>query len=215
MSQEYFSRYAPLLAEVRAFNEDQFDQGGTTPQGVGWNSDEAQLVRFEQVLQVLPKQRAEVVSFNDIGCGYGALLDYLPDHGQSVDYRGYEVSARTLAQAKKRHAESNTRSFKPLEQLTRADYSVASGIFGLKFSHTDEYWHRYVLDTLDLFDENSARGFAFNMLTSYSDDDKKRPELYYADPCVIFDVCKRKYSRNVALYHDYLLYDFTIVVRKG
>ena len=53
------------------------------------------------------------------------------------------------------------------------------------------------------------------MLTSYSDADKKRDELHYADPCAIFDLCKRKYSRNVALYHDYSLYDFTIVVRKG
>jgi SAM-dependent methyltransferase len=215
MSKEYFTRYAPLLEEVRAFNEDQFEQGGTTPQGVGWNSVDAQQVRFEQVLRVLPSRREGIVSFNDIGCGYGALLDYLPDHGQSLDYRGYEVSARTLARAKELHPESGSRTFKPLEQLSRAEYSVASGIFGLKFAHTDEYWRRYVLDTLDLFDESSAHGFSFNMLTSYSDEDKKRPELYYADPCAIFDLCKRKYSRNVALYHDYTLYDFTIVVRKG
>jgi hypothetical protein len=38
--------------------------------------------------------------------------------------------------------------------------------------------------------------------------------LYYADPCAIFDLCKRRYSRNVALLHDYGLYEFTIVVRK-
>jgi SAM-dependent methyltransferase len=215
MSGAYFSRYAPLFDEVRAFNEEQFEQGGTTPQGVGWNSVEAQLIRFEQVLRVLPSRREGVVSFNDIGCGYGALLDYLPDRGQSLDYRGYEVSARTLERAKELHPESSARIFKPFEQLTPADYSIASGIFGLKFSHTEEYWRQYVLDTLDVFDESSVRGFAFNMLTSYSDNEKKRAELYYADPCAIFDFCKRKYSRNVALYHDYSLYDFTIVVRKG
>jgi hypothetical protein len=31
---------------------------------------------------------------------------------------------------------------------------------------------------------------------------------------VIFDICKRKFSRNVALLHDYGLYEFTILVRK-
>ncbi|MGH6609130.1 MAG: class I SAM-dependent methyltransferase, partial [Burkholderiaceae bacterium] len=58
------------------------------------------------------------------------------------------------------------------------------------------------------------RGFAFNSLTVYSDPDKKRADLYYADPCALFDRCKRLYSRNVALLHDYDLYDFTILVRK-
>ncbi len=53
----------------------------------------------------------------------------------------------------------------------------------------------------------------FNCLTSYSDPEKKRDELYYADPCALFDMCKRRYSRQVALLHDYGLYEFTILVR--
>lgn len=215
MSAEYFVKYASLLAEVRAFNVEQVQEHGTTPQGVGWNGLDAQLTRFEQVTKVIQRGADEVVSLNDIGCGYGALLDYLPAHGQMLDYRGYEVSEPTLALAKELHPESPTRIFKPFEELTPADFSVASGIFALKFSHGEDYWQQYVKDTLDLFHQNSTRGFSFNMLTSYSDDEKKRPELHYADPCAIFDLCKRKYSRNVALLHDYSLYDFTIVVRKG
>ena len=39
-------------------------------------------------------------------------------------------------------------------------------------------------------------------------------DLYYADPCALFDHCKTKYSRNVALLHDYGLYEFTLIVRK-
>ena len=57
------------------------------------------------------------------------------------------------------------------------------------------------------------RGFAFNALTRYSDADRRRPDLYYADPLELFDRCKRTYSRFVALLHDYPLYEFTIVVR--
>jgi len=30
----------------------------------------------------------------------------------------------------------------------------------------------------------------------------------------LFDYCKRTYSRDVALLHDYGLYEFTILVRK-
>ena len=62
--------------------------------------------------------------------------------------------------------------------------------------------------------ELADRGFSFNFLTKYSDADHMRPDLYYADPGFIFDVCKRRFSRNVAILHDYDLYDFTVVVRK-
>jgi hypothetical protein len=52
------------------------------------------------------------------------------------------------------------------------------------------------------------------MLTSYSDPERMRPELYYGDPRFFFDRCKRDYTRNVALLHDYDLYEFTIIARK-
>ena len=41
-----------------------------------------------------------------------------------------------------------------------------------------------------------------------------RPDLYYPDPGAVFDRCMRRYSRHVALLHDYGLYEFTILVRK-
>lgn len=215
MSDDYFRRYATLLIEIKAFNEAQFLEHGTSPQGVGWNSVEAQLIRFDQVLKVVQRRSDEIVSINDIGCGYGALLDHLLTRGHNFNYRGYDVSERTLMQAKRLYPESIGQVFQSFLSLTPADYTVASGLFGLKFSYSVEQWSRYVADTLELFDVNSVRGFAFNMLTAYSDDDKKRRELYYADPCLIFDLCKQRFSKNVALYHDYSLYDFTIIVRKA
>ena len=217
MSDDYFARYAALLGEVRAFNEAQLLQYAITPQGAGWNSPEAQSIRFEQLVKVIRKGPAETLTINDIGCGYGALVEYLAGQGQTLDYRGYDVSSEILATAKRLHPESTWSRvvFRPLEQITAAAYSVASGVFGLKFAHTEEFWRRYVIDTLDLVHRNSERGFSFNMLTAYSDAEKKKDELYYADPCAIFDLCKRRYSRNVALYHDYPLFDFTIVVRQG
>jgi hypothetical protein len=51
------------------------------------------------------------------------------------------------------------------------------------------------------------------MLTKYSDADRMRGDLYYGDPAFFFDHCKRSFSRNVALLHDYGLYEFTILVR--
>ena len=95
-----------------------------------------------------------------------------------------------------------------------ADYCVASGIFNVRLGQTDNDWLAYIIDTLDSLNQTSHLGFAFNCLTTYSDKDKQRDYLYYADPCLLFDLCKRNYSKQVALLHDYELYEFTLLVRK-
>jgi hypothetical protein len=97
--------------------------------------------------------------------------------------------------------------------VPQAPYTLASGIFNVKLSYTTEEWREYVEQTLDRIAMLSSRGFAFNMLSSYSDSAKQRADLYYADPCEIFDLCKRRFSPRVALLHDYPLYEFSIVVR--
>ncbi len=101
---------------------------------------------------------------------------------------------------------------KPLEI---ADYGVASGLFNVYFDLPGGNWEKSIEDVLDALDATSKKGFAFNCLTKYSDPPKMRKDLYYADPCRWFDLCKKKYARNVALLHDYDLYDFTILVRKA
>jgi len=78
---------------------------------------------------------------------------------------------------------------------------------------TDD-WEKHVVATLEAMNAGTTRGFAFNCLTSYSDPPKRQPYLYYGDPCYYFDLCKRRYSGNVALLHDYGLYEFTLLVRK-
>ncbi len=70
-----------------------------------------------------------------------------------------------------------------------------------------------MLSRLDIFDRLSTQGFSFNLLTNYSDREYMRDDLYYAEPCRLFDHCKRRYSRQVALLHDYGLYEFTILAQ--
>jgi hypothetical protein len=52
------------------------------------------------------------------------------------------------------------------------------------------------------------------MLSTYSDPEKRRDDLFYADPLDMFDWCKRRFSPRVSLLHDYPLFEFTMIVRK-
>jgi hypothetical protein len=42
----------------------------------------------------------------------------------------------------------------------------------------------------------------------------KAENLYYADPFMFFDFCKRNISPYVSLLHDYPLFEWTLLVRK-
>lgn len=203
-----------ILDEVATYYAEKLAEHGDTPRGVDWNGEGGQRLRFEQLCKIID-QSAPNFSLNDLGCGYGALLDYLRDTHATCAYLGVDVSPEMIKAAQQRHANADQGRFvTSAEPDQMADYGVASGIFNVRLGRTDAEWFDYVQGTLDVLDRTSSLGFAFNCLTSYSDEDKKRDYLYYADPCRLFDLCKRRYSRQVALLHDYGLYEFTILVRK-
>jgi SAM-dependent methyltransferase len=199
-----------ILSAVERYYSGRFAEHGATARGVDWNSPESQELRFDQLLRVADRETGRF-SLNDFGCGYGALVSYLHRRGLDAAYRGFDLSASMLEHARREHPDV---TFVEAEgQLERADYTVASGIFNVKMDVPSDVWRRYVIATLGTIARLSAKGFAFNMLTSYSDADKMREDLYYGDPRFFFDHCKREYSRDVALLHDYGLYEFTTIVR--
>jgi SAM-dependent methyltransferase len=201
-----------LLSEVRTYYTARVMEHGPTPRGADWNSAESQRNRFEQLLRIC--DRTEPFRLGDYGCGYGGLFDYLCQGNWDGFYSGYDISPLMLETARRRHAGDHRARFEDDDSvLAEADYVVASGVFNVKLKTPRPEWEAYVLQTLQRMAKLARRGFAFNVLTSYSDPERVRPDLYYADPCFMFDYCKRTFSRHVALLHDYGLYEFTMLVR--
>lgn len=202
-----------ILRRVAEYYSEKLAKFGATPLGVDWNSADSQRLRFAQLSLLLPQSRP--FSINDLGCGYGALLEFLAERGCDVDYRGFDVSPDMIRAASERHRERRQAAFfQGARPASPADYSVASGIFNVRSGFTDAEWTDYVDATLDELNRGSRCGFAFNCLTLYSDPERRRPDLYYADPCRFFDQCMRRFGPWVSLLHDYGLYEFTIIVRK-
>jgi SAM-dependent methyltransferase len=198
---EYFSR--------------KLEEFGATPRGVDYNGPEAQERRFEQLVKVI--QPAQPFTVIDYGCGYGAMFDFLNGKGWQFEYVGVDVMEEMVMAARETHRDSQNAYFTTDEsKLPIADYLLAGSIFNIKLEATYEDWQEFVVNTLRQMNALCSKGFSFNMLTKYSDVDRmaQRPDLFYGDPLLFFDLCKREFSRDVALLHDYGLYDFTILVRK-
>lgn len=198
---------------IAEYYSEKIAQHGETANGVDWNGEESQKLRFKQLSRIMDSPQPFTV--NDVGCGYGALLDYLWDDFLVQSYQGVDICEEMIRAAERRHIQKPRAEFLNASTPNRIrDFSIASGIFNVKLDHKKEEWLEYILSTLELLNCKSKLGFAFNCLTSYSDESMKRDYLYYADPLVLFDFCKRKFSAQVALLHDYGLYEFTILVRK-
>lgn len=214
MSEE--SRFKPstdLLEDVATYYSRKLVEHGETPQGVDWNSEHGQRLRFEQLLKVIDS--GDCFSILDLGCGYGALVDAVSELSAEFEYLGLDVAKEMIEAARRRfRGRPEVRFDVGASASQPMDFAVASGIFNVRMQRTPEEWRTYVNDTLDVLHAASTRGFAFNCLTSYSDVERQRPDLHYADPCELFHRCKTRYGRNVALLHDYGLYEFTIIVRK-
>lgn len=205
--------YADILNDVRRYYDGKLEAHGATARGVDWNSDESQRLRFSQLLKIC--EPGQPFSINDYGCGYGALIDYLNECGAVFSYCGFDVSQEMIAKARELHSSANVRFVGAERELTPADYTVASGILNVRLGCPNQEWLQYILATLESLNRLSIRGFAFNVLTKYSDAEFMRDDLYYADPLFLFDHCKTTHSRFVTLIHDYPLYEFTLLVRKG
>jgi SAM-dependent methyltransferase len=202
----------PGLEQVKSYFGQRIEQHGASPRGVDWNSDESQNTRFDQLLKIV---EMESFSILDYGCGYGALANYIEQKSFHADYYGFDIVESAIEIARKTQNNKPHRTFfTDQDQLPICDYVVASGVFNVRGEQSFETWTKYVIDYLHRFNDLSLKGFASNFLTKYSDADKMRADLYYADPLYLFDYCKRNFSKNVALLHDYRIYDFTILVRK-
>jgi SAM-dependent methyltransferase len=201
-----------VLADVERYYTGRLREHGPTPAGVDWNGEASQVLRFRQLLRAIDPI-PDSFSLLDYGCGYGALLALLESLGRSPTYYGFDISQEMVEEARRNHPGFGFTT--DLATVPQTDYVVASGIFNVRLEASDEAWERHVRETLRVFAGRSSRGWAANFLTVYSDADRMRPYLYYADPGRLMDFVKRDLGASVAIFHDYGLYEFTLSSRKA
>ncbi|MGZ5195649.1 MAG: class I SAM-dependent methyltransferase, partial [Ramlibacter sp.] len=89
-----------MYAGIERYYTAKIARHGATPLGVDWESVPTQELRFVQLLKIC--DFASLVSLNDIGCGYGALLSLLDQRAPGkVDYLGLDLSPLMIAEARR------------------------------------------------------------------------------------------------------------------
>lgn len=201
-----------IINKVESYYSEKVKIHGATSEGVDWNGEESHFLRFEQLTKLIsPNER---ISILDYGSGFGSLIEFLKLNKYNFRYLGYDLSSEMVKKGEELYHDKDIKFTTKENQLTEHDFVIANGIFNVKLTTPESDWKEYILETIIELNKYAKKGFSFNILTSYSDEEYKKEYLHYSNPLEIFDYCKKNFSKNVALLHDYDLYEFTIIVRK-
>ena len=99
-------------SEIAEIYNERFLKFGPLPEASMWYSKKRQFTRFDIILnQIKSLSQKNKISVSDIGCGYGAYLEFLSERKYSLElhYYGYDVSDEVVKFCQKKY--SNRASF--------------------------------------------------------------------------------------------------------
>src|SRR4051812_18438081 len=113
-----------------------FRMHGPTAKGVDWPNSADVQKRFAVMVGVIPPdQLLDGCSIIDLGCGYGALWEYVTAHHPRVSYKGIDLSEPLISAARARHPnvsfELRDVLERPLEEAC-TDYVIMNGLFTVR-----------------------------------------------------------------------------------
>jgi len=202
------------LSSVSALYASNYQELGINSRTLGWKSVEQQKLRFDILTQYLvPQTKCDVI---DYGCGFADLADFLITD-KKIDlqnYFGYEIDHSIANQARNTltpHSICGEISETP-DIIHECDWSFVSGTFNVRVNNSAKQWERFVKQALKQLFDASRIGLAFNCLSVFND--WYVPDLYYADPASFLGYFKKTLNGSVSLFHNYPLFEWTMIVEK-
>ena len=203
----------PVHARIEAYYTDKISHHGVGPRGVDWTCTATQELRFVQLLKLCDFSRP--FSLNDVGCGYGALVDFVARYWPQtdVDYLGLDLSPTMIRRARRRHRGGQGCRFRVGYEIPRiADYAVASGVMNVMLDHPRVLWEEFVADTLRRMHSSSRIGFAVNFMAD-KPDGTTTEGLYRVGPSRWTLFCQQTLGCRVDVVEGYGMREYTLLVR--
>ena len=170
-------------------------QQGSNARGVFWASRLSQYARFDHALMLLQAKWHNKAKICDIGCGYGALFDFIgkTPRYQSLDYHGIDINKDMIAaclQLFGRTAPFTCDRMPP----TMVDVGVYIGTFNL--CHADSYtlWQNYIVTQLGKSWDKCQCGIILNITSKPSAHIHN--QIFYAEPRGFAELLKQHFGRS-------------------
>ena len=197
------------------------DERGSTPQGVFWNSRQNQMVRFAALLSVVTghvawqKTAPRPLSIADIGCGYGAMLEFIHTRPQfaNLRYMGLDINPAMIAACKDNFPHQAHLFSLGKKPVSTVDFSVFSGTFNLCHIDDTKQWEAYMFDCLDACWRHSRMGMALNLLCA--PEAKISNHIFYANRADFIAKASARFGATRAITTREVKEDYTFLITRS
>ena len=176
---------------------------------VGWGSADSQEKRFRVLMDIGCFENESIL---DVGCGLGALVDYIHKAHLNLSYTGVDINPKMIQEAQQRHSNIefiHTDIITDVHLLNdrKFDYVFLSGALNLAADKHQKTIESMMKEMFAL----ASKGVAINFLSIFSDH--LSPGEYYCNPVDMLQLAL-SITKKVTLRHDYMPHDFTIYLYK-
>ena len=174
--------YAALERRLNSAYRDRLSARGTTPNGVFWRNQSTQIARFDALLAIVTKlSPVKNPSIADIGCGYGAMLDFIEKtpRYQGMRYQGIDINQAMIAACKQQFPNQTKLFLVGKHPRSQVDFCLYSGTFNLCHTADPDLWEDYIFTNLQKAWQSSRYGFVLNLLCAPKTQIKN--QIFYAD----------------------------------
>lgn len=172
---------------------------GITARGLNWLSTNKQLIRFNVILNILPKSLSDFTVV-DAGCGFGDFYNYLQDNNIIIKkYIGIDSIDEMCNIASKNTAQRIILADVCKDALPPAHYYICSGALNIL---TPFETYQFIQNCYN----SSELGFIFNILNGTTKSDTYN----YVTTAKIKEMAKELNVGKLILRDDYLQNDITV-----
>lgn len=201
---------------LREHYKQKFNEFGARPEGVDWGIKyEDFILRFQKMINLIKYDDNAIQrpTLLDVGCGYGAMVDFISQIGIDVNYSGLDVVEEMIHYARKKYPTKTflNGNFLQIDNV-QYDYIICNGILTQKLTSSISEMDVFAKQIIHKMYNICNRGIAFNIMSdkvNYMVDN-----LYYKNPIEMFAMCLSELSGKVMIDHSYKLYEYTIYVYK-
>lgn len=200
-----------------------FLRHGATTEGVNWGTKTDKIARRYTVFSdFITKNMADKkISVLDVGCGYGALLNYLGNNIENIEYYGIDPCLEMINTAKSTYMKAfynisledlHDKKFENIPIPDKFDYVVCNGVFTLKNDMSNIAINKFVNKSIQYCFNLCKKSVLFNMMSTHVDFFNSN--LFYKNPADMITFIIENMTNKVAVDHYLIEYEYFVTMYK-